>query len=139
MIRLVADDGNVYLKYDLEEVCYDTIGAPQEVYHSNVGTYPIPITQPTLDYGADGTAREVVNGPIVRIDTGYSIPFTKENADKIHEVANDTSFTNRTQYLIKSNGRKYTVEKYEDFRDRTIEELQTGSYLKGESKSLKTK
>lgn len=126
MVRVVADDGNDYLKYDEHEVRYDAIGAPHETYKPNLGTYPIPISQPTLDYGTDGVAREVVNGPIVNIETGYSIPFTKENVDKIHAMANDISYSQRTQYILKVDGRKFTIKKYEDFRDLTVEELRNG-------------
>lgn len=130
MVRERADDGNEYIKYDLYELLYDAIGAWYEVYHPNVGTYPIPVTQPTLELGADMTTRSVVSGPIVRIDIGYSIPFTKENADKIHEMANDVSFRERTQYILKKGGaRRIDILRYEEFRDKSFEELETGKPL----------
>lgn len=138
MVRELADDGNEYLKYDLHEVRYDAIGAPHEIYRPNIGLYPIPVAQPTIDYGPDGTAREVVNGPIVNIETGYSIPFTKEAADKIHELCNDISNRERTQYLIKrSGGKRNPCRNYQDFRDRTFEELESGKPVIVETKQKK--
>jgi hypothetical protein len=127
MVRLVADDGQEYIKYDLYELLYDAIGAWHEVYQSNVGLYPIPVTQPKMEYGPGGQVQEVVNGPIVRIDTGYSIPFTKEAADDIHKMCNDISQRDRTQYLAKlGNGKRITCKNYAVFRDWTLEEIETG-------------
>lgn len=123
MVRLLADDGNEYLKYDLHEIRYDSIGAFHEVYAPNIGTYPKPVTQPSIQLGADMTTHDVVNGPIVRIDTGFLIPFTAENVDNIHQMANM-----RTQYITKrqTGGQRFTVKKYEDFRDKPFVELETG-------------
>lgn len=136
MVRELANDGKEYIKYDIQEVLYDAIGAFEEVYTPNIGLYPIPIVQPKLEYGSDMIAREVTDGPIVRIDTGYLYPFTKEKADEIHAMSNDISQTERTQYLIKrTGGKRITISNYLDFRDKTFDELETGSYLKVEAKS----
>ena len=138
MVRLKGDnDGNEYIKYDLYELLYDAIGAWHEVYKPNVGLFPIPVTQPKMEYGPGGQVQEIVNGPIVNIDTGYSIPFNKEAADDIHnKMCNDVSRKDRTQYIVKlGNGRRIICNKYEDWRDRPFEELETGSYLKAEGKS----
>jgi hypothetical protein len=128
MVRLVApEDGQEYIKYDLYELRYDAIGAWHEVYQPNVGLYPIPVTQPKIEYGPGGQVQEVVNGPIVRIDTGYSIPFTKESADDIHKMCNDISQRDRTQYLAKlGNGKRITCKNYTIFRDWTLEEIEAG-------------
>ena len=127
MVREMADDGNEYIKYDVHELRYDAIGAWHEVYKPNVGTYPIPITQPTMSMGENMTANEVTNGPIIRIDTGYLYPFNKENADKIHQKANDVSQRERTQYLVKrGGGRRITCQNYLLWRDSTFDELETG-------------
>lgn len=131
MVRLTADDGQEYIKYDLYELRYDAIGAWHEIYQPNVGLYPIPVTQPKMEYGPDGIVQEVVNGPIVRIDTGYSIPFTKENVEDIHKMCNDVSRADRTQYILKAGGKKVTVRRYEDFRDKSFEELETGKKSDG--------
>lgn len=127
MVRLIGDNGEEYIKYDLYELLYDSIGAWHEVYEPNIGLYPIPVAQPKIEYGPGGQVQEVVSGPIVRIDTGYSIPFTKENADKIHAMANDTSARGRTQYIVKgTDSRRYTCPNYLAWRDKSFEELQTG-------------
>lgn len=126
MVRLKADDGKEYLKYDLRETRYDAIGAECNEYLPNLGVYPIPIANPTLEIGENMTTQEVRTGPIIRYDIGYEIPFTAENVDKIHEMANDISYTQRTQYIVKAGGKKITVRRYEDFRDKPFEELETG-------------
>lgn len=129
MVRLKADDGKEYLKYDLRETRYDAIGAEWSEYLPNMGVYPIPFANPTFQLGENLVTTEVRTGPIIRYDIGYEIPFTPENVDKIHEMANDISYTQHTQYILKAGGKKVTVKKYQDFRDRTFEELETGSFL----------
>ena len=127
MVRELANDGNEYIKYDLQEVLYDAIGGFEEIYHPNIGLYPIPVVQPKIDFGPDMTTHDVVSGPIVRIDTGYLVPFTKENADKIHEMANDVSQTERTQYTIKrTGGKRWHCANYLMFRDMSFEDIETG-------------
>jgi hypothetical protein len=138
MVRELADDGNEYIKYDMHELLYDAIGAWHEVYKPNLGTYPIPFTQPQIEFGSDMTTKDVVNGPVIRIDTGYLIPFTKEAADKIHQQANDVSQRERTQYLIKRGGaRRITVPSYQVWRDKTFQELETGKSVEVEVPSKK--
>lgn len=127
MVRELANDGNEYIKYDLHEIFYDAIGGFDETYRPNVGLYPIPVVQPKIDFGPDMTTRDIINGPIVRIDTGYLIPFTKENADKIHEMSNDISQTERTQYTIKrTGGKRWHCANYIMFRDMTFEDIEIG-------------
>jgi hypothetical protein len=128
MIRELADDGNQYLKYDIEDIRYDAIGAEWAEYCPNQGIYPIPISQPKIEFGDNMSTKDVVNGDIIRYDIGYEIPFTKENVDKIHELCNDISQSQRTQYIVKRySGMKHSVIKYEDFRDKIFEELETGN------------
>ena len=141
MVREIADDGNEYIKYDVHEVLYDAIGAWHEVYKPNIGTYPIPIVQPTIQMGANMTSSEVVNGPVIRVDTGYLIPFSPEAADKIHAKCNDVSQRERTQYILKRGGaRRITIKNYADFRDKSFQELETGksSTLQEPEKSKST-
>lgn len=130
MVRIKADDGNEYLKYDLRDTRYDAIGAEWSEYQPNLGVYPIPVANPTIQYGENNTTSEVRTGPIIRYDIGYEIPFSAKEVDEIHAMANDISFTQRTQYILKAGSKKITVKKYEDFRDRTFDELESGSYLK---------
>lgn len=129
MVRLRADDGKEYLKYDLRETRYDAIGAEWSEYLPNLGVYPIPVANPTIQYGENMTTSEVRTGPIIRYDIGYEIPFIPEEVDKIHEMANDISYTQRTQYILKAGSKKVTVKKYQDFRDRDFDDLETGAYL----------
>lgn len=139
MVRLKADDGNQYLKYDLRETRYDAIGAEHSEYLANIGVYPIPIANPRLEMGDDNVAKEVRTGPIIRYDIGYEIPFTPEAADKIHEQANDISYTQRTQYILKAGGKKITIKTYEDFRNRSFEELESGKFDNGKNVETRPK
>jgi len=140
MIRELADDGNQYIKYDIQETKYDAIGAYHGTYKPNVGTYPIPRTQPKIEFGADMTTKDIVNGPIIDIETGYLIPFTKEAADKIHAMADDASQRHRTQYTIKrTGGRRVACQNYLAWRDRTFEELEIGTSQEVEKPRIKSK
>jgi hypothetical protein len=139
MVRELANDGNEYIKYDLQEILYDAIGGFEEVYRPNIGLFPIPVVQPKIDFGPDMTTRDIINGPIVRIDTGYLLPFTKENADKIHEMSNDISQTERTQYTIKrTGGKRWHCANYAMFRDMTFEDIELGMPPVNEIKRKKT-
>lgn len=127
MVRELANDGNEYIKYDVQEILYDAIGGFEEVYRPNIGLYPIPIVQPKIEFGSDMTTKDIVNGPIVRIDTGYTLPFTAENADKIHEMANDISQTERTQYTVKrTGGRRWHCANFLMFRNMAFEDIEMG-------------
>lgn len=139
MIREKADDGNEYLRYELSDTRYDAIGAEWTQYCPNQGIYPIPITQPKIVFGENMTTQEIVSGDIIRYEIGYEIPFTAEAVNNIHEMANDRTRSNRTQYIVSEykQGKRFIIPSYEDFRDRTFDELLTGSYLKVEPKSSK--
>jgi hypothetical protein len=128
MIRERAEDGNEYLRYELSDTRYDAIGAEWTQYCPNQGVYPIPIAQPKIQFGENMSTQEVVTGDIIRYEMGYEFPFTKENVDSIHKLANDRSRNNRTEYIVSEykGGRRFTILSYEDFRDKSFEELQTG-------------
>ena len=129
MIRERADDGNIYLRYELMDTRYDAIGAEWSQYCPNQGIYPIPIAQPKIVFGENMTSQEIVTGDIIRYEIGYEIPFTAEAADQIHEMANDKSRANRTQYLVSEykGGKRFTIVSYEAFRDKPFEELISGT------------
>lgn len=127
MICERADDGNLYLRYELLDTRYDMIGAEWSEYCPNQGVYPIPIAQPKIVMGENMSSNEVVTGDIIRYEIGYEIPFTPENVDKIHEMAVDIG-RNRTQYVVSEykGGRRVTVVSYEAFRNKPFDELFNG-------------
>lgn len=135
MIRERADDGNEYLRYELLDIRYDTIGAECREYCPNQGIYPIPIAQPKLVWNENMTVQEVVTEDITRYEIGYEIPFTGENADKIHEMAIDKA-RNRTAYFVSEykGGKSTTVPNYDAFRNKSFEELESGKDPKKEKK-----
>lgn len=128
MIREIGEDGNEYLRYELLDTRYDAIGAEYTEYCPNQGVYPIPIAQPKIEFGENMTTREVVSGNIIRYEIGYDTPFSLENADKIHEMANDKSRSNRTSYIVSEykGGKRVTVPSYEDFRNKSFDVLFNG-------------
>lgn len=132
MIRELGEDGEEYLRYELKETRYDAIGAEHTEYCPNQGVYPIPVAQPRIEFGENMTTKDVVTGEIIRYDIGYEIPFTKEAADKIHEMAEEKSRAHRTTYLVSEykGGKRFTVPTYEQFRDTPFDSLFNGSYLK---------
>lgn len=135
MIRERADDGNEYLRYEISDTRYDAIGAEWTQYCPNQGVYPIPITQPKIQFGENMSTTEVLSGDIIRYDIGYEISFTKEHVDKIHEMANDRS-RNKTEYVVSEykGGRRITILSYEDFRDKPFDELMAGKPVVIETK-----
>jgi len=128
MIRELGEDGNEYLRYELRDIRYDAIGAEHEEYCPNQGVYPIPVAQPKIEFGENMTTREVVTGDIIRYELGYEIPFTPEAADKIHELANEKSRSNRTTYAVSEykGGKRIGVPTYEDFRNKPFDILFNG-------------
>lgn len=128
MIRELGEDGNEYLRYELLDTRYDAIGAEFSQYCPHQGIYPIPIAQPKIEFGENMTTREVVTGDIIRYEIGYEIPFSSENVDKIHEMANDRSRSNRTSYIVSEykGGKRVTVPTYEDFRNKSFDVLFNG-------------
>jgi hypothetical protein len=140
MVREMADDGEQYLVYDLSDRRYTAIGAEVTQYMPSQGKYPIPIVQPRIEMGPNMTTQEIVNGPIIRYDVGYEIPFTKANVDRIHQMADDKSQTARTQYIVKrAGGMKHSVNKYEDFRDGDFEDLETKGRITLTEEEVKAK
>lgn len=131
MIRELGEDGNEYLRYELLDTRYDAIGAEYSQYCPNQGVYPIPKAQPKIQFGENMTSSEVVTGDIIRYEIGYEIPFTPENADKIHEMANERSRSSRTMYAVSEykGGKRITVSTYEDFRNKSFDTLFNGKQV----------
>lgn len=96
--RVLADDGKEYLVYDSLETGYDNLGNERQRFRPNLGKYPIPVPRRELRMGPDMTQREEI-AEIIRLDTGYSIPFNKANFEKLHKNANDAKQRGATQYI----------------------------------------
>jgi hypothetical protein len=97
--RVLADDGKEYLVYDSLETGYDNLGNERQRFRPNLGRYPIPVPRKELRMGPDMTQHEAIV-EIIRVDTGYSIPFTKANFEKLHKSANDQKQRGATQYIV---------------------------------------
>lgn len=122
--RVLADDGKEYLVYDSLETGYDNLGNERSRFRPNLGRYPIPVPRRELRMGPDMTQKEVV-AEIIRVDTGYSIPFTKANFEKLHKNANDKKQRGATQYIVqKVNAPGTTVSNAEAMADGEFVQLE---------------
>jgi hypothetical protein len=80
--RVLTGDGKEFLVFDFYELRCDNLGNEKHHYKSNVGMYSIPIPQYRMVEDAEGYKEKKAVGT-VGVRTGYSIPFTKENVEKL--------------------------------------------------------
>jgi hypothetical protein len=124
IVRVIADDGNEYLVYDELNRGYDNLGNPMHSYRPELGKYPIPIPRKELRMGPDMTQQEVV-AEIVSVDTGYSIPFSEANIEKLHKNANDAKQRGATQYQVQRSTRPgIVVKNYDAMREGEFIQLE---------------
>jgi hypothetical protein len=149
-LRRVLVGEKEYLVFDLTERRVDNLGNDKHYYRSNIGMYSIPIPQYRMVEDAEGYKERKVVGT-AGIRTGYSIPFTKENVEKLvkkgwitpedpkeltkrngkrietaakHKAAiRDTN--DFTRYSITSEGNRVhrTIPSHKDFIEGTFDEL----------------
>jgi hypothetical protein len=81
-LRRVLVGEKEFLVHDFYELRCDNLGNEKHHYKSNVGMYSIPIPQYRMVEDAEGYREKKAVGT-VGVRTGYSIPFTKENVEKL--------------------------------------------------------
>lgn len=119
--RVRGRDNKEYLVYSF--VHYRLDEALNCVHRSqpDIGIYPIPRPRYTVSYGAFGKQERHI-AEVMQNDKGYSIPFTRENVEKIKDMG--LQLEGKVSYLLLSpNGNKMSVATYEDFRDGRYDEL----------------
>ncbi|MGI0043492.1 MAG: hypothetical protein ACRD47_07255 [Nitrososphaeraceae archaeon] len=107
--------GKEYLLYSLIEYRLDAALNVKHWWLPNIGKYPIPIPRwetTSIEFGK--VNRRIAE--IANIETGFSIPFTKANLDKIRDIGLQPQ--GKVQYAVGTfNGIKTSVATYDDLRD----------------------
>jgi hypothetical protein len=80
--RVLVGGEKEFLVHDFYELRCDNLGNEKHHYKSNCGMYSIPIPQYRMVEDAEGYKEKKAVGT-VGVRTGYSIPFTKENVEKL--------------------------------------------------------
>ncbi len=121
--RVMADDGKEYLVYDEIARGYDNLGNEHHSARPNIGRYPIPVARKELRMGPDMSTQEVT-AEITRMDTGYSIPFSASNLEKLHKNANDKKQRGATQYYVQRGNNLVSVANYEAMKNGEFDQLE---------------
>ena len=101
----------------------DPLGNVKGFYRGNIGKYGKPIPHFAIRVNeVEGYAKEKYVSHIDRIEDSYSIPFTKENVDKLQKYTDG-----KTSYSIEKSvyraGITISVESFEAWRDGNSTEL----------------
>lgn len=114
-----------YIVFTVKETRYDSLGNEKSFTRTGIGRYPVPIGIYRVRRDEQGYEEKYTAG-VSRIYSGYSIKFNKETLKKLHNDCIDSG-NERTQYYAQVEGeqRTYPVPSFDDFRDRSFEELIT--------------
>jgi hypothetical protein len=120
------------LLWNQTETRYSPLGNPEQDVRTGLGKYPV-IEYMNVAKEDETGYRHVETEPTGTTKTGYSMPYTLENIDKLHENASDDYESEElnekavkpTRYYLKDLRKNATVwvKKWEDFRDGSFEEL----------------
>lgn len=124
MTRILVAPGEEYIVYHHTWEGINPIGSFRKTTQTNVGIYghfePIYERYITED---NTFAQKLISK---NTDTAYFIPFTKERAEKLHKLCNDTPAkpSSRTSYyVLPEGGTKITIPKYEDWLNGEFDDL----------------
>lgn len=125
--RIMAADGNEYLVYGQILERQDGIGNVHPWDNDTTeGAYQKPIPLKELKYDENNNPVRRTKS-IRRVDTGYSIPFTKENCENLHKDCNDNANAPqpKTQYYVEkwNDNKTVTVLTYDDFLNGEFDDL----------------
>jgi hypothetical protein len=114
--RVRTRDNKEFLVYSLIEYRLDKALNVKHFWRPNLGKFPIPIPiYATTDMSFGKQNRKIVD--ISDIETGYSIPFTKKNLDKIRDIGLIEP-NGKVQYMVENpQGLRTTVATYDDLRN----------------------
>lgn len=124
MYRIKISENEEYIVYIHTWEGLNPIGSYISVTQTDVGLYPDfqPIKERYIT--EDNTYAERVLSKNTNI--GYFIPFTKDQAEELHKLCNDTSSRpgSKTKYYVDNGGGTLiTVNSYKDWRDGEFEDL----------------
>lgn len=123
MKRYITSSGEEYLIHDMSEERSDPLGNRKRFYRGNLGKYgkPIPHYEIKVD-PEEGYAKSKIVTGIDMVEDCYSIPFTKENIDKVVKYCDgNTSFCIQKQ--DHQSGRRIGVRSLEEWKNGKVEEL----------------
>jgi hypothetical protein len=114
-------DGREYIYYSATEYRVDKALNLKHWFKSGLGRYPIVQGRYEMVHKDFGESERVLRD-ILSIDTGYSIPFSKENLDKIRDLGLNPE--GKTTYSVEApNGIRLSVAAYDDLRNGDFDEL----------------
>lgn len=134
LVRLRLTPEKQYLLWDQRETRYDPLGNPHTITRTGMGRYPIIGVSKVMVQKESGL-KEVVEEVTGKVSTGYLLPYTLTNIDKLHENCNDEyeydevagKEVRPTNYAV-YDGRKKTsvaIKEWASFRDGDFDELYT--------------
>jgi hypothetical protein len=119
--RVKLGDGKEYLTCQFMHYRLDAAANLTHRYQSEVGVYTIPRPHYKFSHMDFGQMQRTVD-EVTSIERGYSIPFTKENIEKIHDMG--LQYEGKVQYALSlPNGLRSSIRTFEDLRDGVFEEL----------------
>ena len=141
--------GKEYLVWNQSETRYTPIGNHETETRLNLGKYPI-IEMSNVMVQEESGLKKVVTEPTGALKTGYSLPYTVENIDKLHENAIDDyedkegTEVKPTRYYLYNSRKNSTmaIQKWEDFEMETLTNfMNTAKKVSSEqeAKSIKDK
>ena len=120
--RVVISDEQEFLVYDLHEEGHDALGNNLTFYRSNLGCYHKPQGRYSIHVDIKTGEKQKKFDGLTTMETGYSIPFTTENIDKIVKKY----VTPQTHFIIRDKGkndRRISVDSLDEITLGTPEHL----------------
>lgn len=115
------DKERTIIVHDMWEEAYDALGNKLTTYRGGLGCYHKPRVKREYKLDMETGEKVPVIVGIEELETCYSIPFSKENIDKLAKYV-----TGNTTFLIQRMGggsRKITVDSFEDWKNGNVEEV----------------
>ena len=118
-IKRVKTGEKEFITYSESEYRLDEALNVKHFFRSDIGKFPIPKAIYTIKQVAFGKKEREVSD-IANIETGYSIPFSKEKMNELRQMGLSQSAHFSVEH---SNGIRISVETFEDLRDGEYNEL----------------
>jgi len=133
IVRTRLAGGKEFLVWDEIETRYTPLGNPERFARTALGKYPIIETRKIIKQ-EDSGLRRVVTEATGLTKTGYSLPYTPENIDRLHknavddpdaDITDEEEGARPTQYLVHDTrgNRMVSINNWEGFRDGDFYEL----------------
>jgi hypothetical protein len=119
--RVRTRDNKEYLVYSMLEYRVDSVLNVLHWWLPIIGKYPIPTPRYQTDVVSFGKQNRKI-AEIANIETGYSIPFSKKNLDKIKDIG--LEYSGKVQYMVEtSRGIRISIATYHDLAEGDFDEL----------------